>query len=97
MGELLSITHTTIIAKAYSKIDTGITGKGLFIAKPSDSNTMIVFALSTSANLIGEIKTLGDVIGINTNYPINLIAENNTLHISNSLEVDKGVYITMIQ
>ena len=97
MGGLLSITQKTITIKGNTKTDTGITCKGMVIAKPSNSNTLTLFVVSTAANLIEEIKTLGDVIGVNSSLPLNISVENNTLHVNSTVDADRYLYLTMIQ
>lgn len=97
MGGLLSISKKTVFIKSGAKTDTGITCKGLVVAKPSNSNTMTLFIVSTVANLIEEVKTLGDVVGVNSSLPLNISVENNTLHVDSALEVDRYLNLTMIQ
>lgn len=97
VGGRIGVTKETITITKQSNIDTGITCKGLIVARPSNSNTMTLFIVSTAANLIEEVKTLGDVIGVNSQFPLNITVENNTLHVSSSLDVDRYLYLTIIQ
>ena len=97
VGGLIGITKETVIVSKNSNIDTGISCKGLVIARPSNSNTMTLFIVSTASNIMEEVKTIGDVIGVNSTLPLNITVENNTLHVSNSIDMDRYLYFTIIQ